>query len=219
MVRDVLRMYYSVISDLDIQVGRILDALHETDQGDNTIVIFTSDHGLGVGSHGIRGKQNMYEHTVGVPMIVAGPGVVGGRRSYAQVYLRDLYPTVCELAGVPIPETVEARSFADVLRARSQRGHDEVFCYFRDSQRMLRDDRWKVIYYPQLERWQLFDLRTDPNELRDLANDPRFAVELAKGQERLRAAMVSAGDPLVSRVNEDASPDAARKARDAAESR
>ena len=69
MVRDVLRMYYAVISHMDQEIGRILAALDETGQAESTIVIFSSDHGLGVGSHGIRGKQNMYEHTIGVPLI------------------------------------------------------------------------------------------------------------------------------------------------------
>ncbi len=73
-------------------------------QAANTYVLFTSDHGLAVGSHGLRGKQNMYEHTVGVPLIIAGPQVPAGKRSAAQCYLRDMYPTVCELAGIEIPQ-------------------------------------------------------------------------------------------------------------------
>jgi len=210
MIRDLLRVYYAVINDLDAQVGRILAALDATGQARDTIVIFTSDHGLGVGSHGIRGKQNMYEHTIGVPLIIAGPGIVGGRQSDAQIYLRELYPTICELAGAKVPDTVEGESFADLLRGRSYHGHPDVFCYFRDKQRMIRGDRWKVIYYPHLDRWQLFDLQSDPYELQDLAGASEHAATLHRHQQRLRTVMAEMHDPLAHQAppaeNDDSDP-------------
>ena len=196
MVRDVLRMYYSVISHMDRQIGRILAALEETGQADNTIVIFSSDHGLGVGSHGIRGKQNMYDHTAGVPMILAGPGIPRGARRKAQVYLRELYPTTCDLVGIDIPATVEGRSFAPVIRGNAESIHDSVFCYFRDVQRMVRTDRWKLIHYPKVDQWQLFDRIADPHEMNNLVDDVEKSEVLATLRLELTELQRAYRDPL-----------------------
>ena len=196
MVRDVLRMYYAVISHMDRQIGRILLALEETGQADNTIVIFSSDHGLGVGSHGIRGKQNMYEHTAGVPLILAGPGIPRGVRRNAQVYLRELYPTTCDLVGIDIPTTVEGLSFASVVQGKADSIHDSVFCYFRDVQRMVRTDRWKLIHYPKIDRWQLFDRLADPHELHNLVDDVEKSQVLVALRQQLAALQRSHNDPL-----------------------
>jgi len=196
MIRAELAVYYAVISHLDAQIGRIIAALEETGQLHNTLVIFASDHGLALGSHGLRGKQNMYEHTVNVPLILAGPGVSRGQTTAAQVYLRELYPTVCELVGIPIPATVEGQSFAGVLSRQTQVAHEHVFCYFRDKQRMVRDDRWKLIHYPHLDRWQLFDLRSDPLEMQDLAARPGHLDTKARLTALLRAEQQRAGDAL-----------------------
>jgi arylsulfatase A-like enzyme len=192
-------MYYAVISDMDHQIGRILKALDDTGERENTIVIFASDHGMGVGSHGLRGKQSMYEHTINVPLIVAGPGVKGGgRRTAAQVYLRDLFPTTCELAGVGLPagQALDGLSFAPVLRGEVERFHPEVFCYFRDVQRMVRDDRSKLIYYPDLKKYELFDLVTDPYETVDLSGGAAHRetfLRLKAGLERWQAGV---DDPI-----------------------
>jgi arylsulfatase A-like enzyme len=194
--RGELACYYAVISHLDAQIGRILQALDKSGRADNTLVIFTADHGLAIGSHGLRGKQNMYEHTVNVPLVIRGPGVPAGKRFDAQVYLRELYPTTCELAGVKTPASVEAASFAPVLSGKAQSIHDQVLCYFRDVQRMIRGDRWKLIHYPQIDRYQLFDLKSDPLEQNDLSADPASASLLNEMKLQLAAAQRAAGDPL-----------------------
>ncbi|MCA9006279.1 MAG: DUF4976 domain-containing protein, partial [Planctomycetaceae bacterium] len=85
--------------------------------------------------------------------------------------LRDLYPTSCDLAGVPIPKTVEGKSLKPVLSGEQDAIYDEVYCYFRNFQRMIRNDRWKLIYYPHLDRVQLFDLKNDPLEQHDLSGE------------------------------------------------
>lgn len=195
-VRREIADYYAVITHLDAQVGRILDALEATGQASRTVVIFTSDHGLAIGSHGLRGKQNMYEHTIGVPLVVAGPGLPRGARRDAQVNLRDLFPTACELAGIPVPATVQGKSFAPVLRGESVSLHPEVFGYYMDSQRMIRTDRWKLVLYPKLGREQLFDLSADPFELRDLGEDPRTEPVRASLRARLAAWQRSVSDPV-----------------------
>jgi arylsulfatase A-like enzyme len=197
IVKKTLAVYYAVISHMDREIGRILAALEQTGQEDNTIVIFSSDHGLGVGSHGIRGKQNMYEHTINVPLIVTGPGLPRDQRTAAQVYLRDLYPTVCDLCQIPIPETVTGRSFAPVLRGETESIHPFAVGYFRDKQRMIRTHRWKLIEYPHLGRFQLFDLVNDPHELRDLSGEREWSEVQQRLLTELREWQSSVGDPIL----------------------
>jgi arylsulfatase A-like enzyme len=196
MVREELTCYYAVISHLDRQIGRILAALDETEQARDTVVIFTSDHGLAIGSHGLRGKQNLYEHTINVPLVIRGPGIAPGERRTAQAYLRDLYPTVCELAGVAIPASVEGRSIVPVLADAGKSIHPYIFGYFRDSQRMIRGERWKLIEYPLISKTHLFDLENDPDELRDLSAEPRQRPVLDELRRRLKDWQRAANDPL-----------------------
>lgn len=196
IVRAELALYYAVISDLDAQVGRILEAVDATGRAGDTIVVFTSDHGLAIGSHGLRGKQNMYEHTVGVPLVLAGPGIPGGERRRAQVYLRDLYPTICDLVGVDVPEGLDGVSMAHLLRGGKDEGHASIFGYFYDVQRMVRGDRWKLIRYPKAGREQLFDLVADPFERDDLAAAPEHAGRLQALRAELEDFQRRVGDPL-----------------------
>ena len=168
-VKDELAVYYAVLDHIDHQVGRLLAQLRADRRLDNTYVIFTSDHGLALGSHGLMGKQNMYDHSIEVPFIIAGPGIARGVRTGAFGYLRDMFPTTCELAGIAIPKTVQSRSLSPVLLGKRKTVHRLGYGYFRDVQRMVRDENWKLIFYPKLNKYQLFDLANDPNELNNLA--------------------------------------------------
>ena len=192
-----LAVYYAVISHLDAHVGRLLKTLETTGQENETLVIFTSDHGLAMGSHGLRGKQNMYQHSIGVPLIFRGPNIDRDRRTTAQCYLRDLYPTVCDVAGITIPETVQGRSLKPVLDGETDQIYDAVYGYFRDSQRMIRTDEWKYVVYPQVGREQLFHLNDDPDELRNLADDPAQTEVRADLQQRLNEWRQSCNDPTL----------------------
>jgi arylsulfatase A-like enzyme len=196
-VRAELAAYYAVISHMDQQIGRILAALEETGQMPNTIIIFSSDQGLAMGSHGLRGKENMYEHTVGTPLIICGPGVPEGARRNAQCYLRDLYPTICEIAGAEVPAVVQGKSLVPVLRDDKHTLYPAIFGYFGRVQRMIRTDQWKLIYYPQIGRYQLFDLVTDPYELKDLSGDPQRATTLSDLRVKLTAWQKDVKDPLL----------------------
>ncbi len=197
-VKDLLRVYYSVIDDMDAQIGRIIAKLEETGQLENTLIIFSSDHGMSCGSHGLRGKQNQYEHTINVPFIVAGPGIKEGTKTKAQIYLRELYPTTCDIAGAKIPEAVTAKSFAPVLRGEKNSHNETIYGYFTDTQRMIRtDDNWKLIRYPKVDRWQLFDLNSDPHELTNLADDPKHAAKRAELEKQLADWRVKQGDPFL----------------------
>ena len=103
LISDQLCEYYGLITHLDEQVGRILTALELSGHADDTIIIYASDHGLALGSHGLLGKQSLYEHSMRSPLILAGPGIPAGRSTAAFTYLFDLFPTICALAGVKPP--------------------------------------------------------------------------------------------------------------------
>lgn len=194
MVQRELAVYYAVISHMDAQIGRVISQLRESKQLENTIVVFASDHGLAIGSHGLRGKQNMYEHTIGVPLIFSGPSIPSGQKSVAQCYLRDIFPTVCDLTNIPIPKAVTAKSLQPVLAGKVNQVRTEVFGYFRNYQRMIRTERWKLIEYPQVKRTQLFDLENDPLELKDLSESPARTEIRKQMLGRLRKWQMQVGD-------------------------
>lgn len=198
-VRADLAVYYAVITHMDEQLGRILEAVRATAQAERTYVIFTSDNGLAIGSHGLRGKQNMYEHTVGVPLLLSGPGIPRNQIRTTQCYLRDLYPTVCELAGIPIPQSVQGRSLVAAIRDRRAQIYPQVFGHFQNVQRMVRTDRWKLIHYPKIGSFQLFDLNNDPLEREDLFGRPEHAATVADLRAKLEAWQAESGDPLLDR--------------------
>jgi arylsulfatase A-like enzyme len=189
--------YYATISCLDHHIGRVLAALRESSQLDSTLVVFTGDQGLAVGGrHGLMGKQNLYEH-VKPPLILAGPGIPHGS-SDALVYLFDLLPTLCDYSGLPIPEKVEGKSLLRVIRGQETGVRDWLFGAYRDCQRMVRDDRWKLIEYRAsgVRNTQLFDLANDPDEVNNLAGDPKHAVPRARLERLLREARDHFGDPV-----------------------
>ncbi|MBI2925819.1 MAG: sulfatase-like hydrolase/transferase [Verrucomicrobia bacterium] len=198
-VRREIAAYYGMITHLDAQIGRVLQALEDSGQADNTIIIFAADNGLAVGRHGLLGKQSLYDHSVRVPLILAGPGVPKGKRSDALCYLFDLFPTVCDLAGVRAPEGLEGRSLAPILRGQRKRVRSEIFGAYRDVQRMVRDERWKLIHYPKIDRWQLFDLRRDPEEIHDHSDDPTEAARLEAMKRKLTELQHQLDDPLAHR--------------------
>ena len=199
-VRAELAAYYAVISALDEQIGRIVSALQTTGQLDHTLIIFTTDQGLAVGSHGLMGKQNMYEHTLGVPLIFRGPGVPQGERREAQCYLRDLFPTACDFAGIPTPDTVQSRSLLPALRDAQKQVHPFVVGYFTDTQRAIREGPWKLVLYPQVKRTQLFDLAHDPDEMTDLSAQPEHAGRVTDLHGKLVAWLKENADPNVDAV-------------------
>ncbi len=179
-IRSMLAEYYRYISFLDTQVGRVLDALDASPQAKNTFIVYCADSGVARGSHGLIGKQNLYEHSVRVPLIITGPGIPAGRTTDALCYLFDVLPTLGKLCGVQGPTTSEGRDFSDALRHPSHSARTELVFAYRDRQRAVRDDRWKLIRYPQVDRTQLFDLRADPFERHNLADQPRYRAQQAR---------------------------------------
>lgn len=167
-IRRHLADYYAMISHHDACIGRLLERLDRLGILDDTIVVFTSDHGLAIGSHGLMGKENLYEHSHTVSCILRGPGIPAGRRARFLARHEDLYPTLCDLAGVAAPPGVRGRSYRQALVDDAPVFREEVHGAYRDCMRSIRRDQWKLIHYPRLGRSQLFDLACDPNECCDL---------------------------------------------------
>jgi arylsulfatase A-like enzyme len=201
IVRQHLADYYASITFLDVQVGRVLDALKASGLSEKTIVVFASDHGLAIGSHGLFGKQNLYDHSMHAPLIVAGPGIPKGKRADALCYLLDVFPTLGELAGVPGPEGSEGKSLAPVIRGSATKVRDSIFTAYAKVQRAVRDDRWKLLVYPQINKLQLFDLGNDPSEMKDLSSDPAHSAELQRLTSLLESAQREANDALPLRTD------------------
>lgn len=197
-IRREIADYHASIEATDFQLGRVLTELDRLGLADNTVVVFAADNGLALGSHGLLGKQNLYEHSLRVPLVVRGPGLVRGRRTDALCYLSDLAPTLCRLAGVEAPEGHEGVDLGPILRGEPHaKGRELLFGAYREFQRSVRDARWKRIEYPKIGRVQLFDLKNDPDELHDLSPDPTHAATLHRLAVALRREQKTFADPQV----------------------
>lgn len=182
VVRRHLADYYAAITHTDAQLGRILAALDKTGKRDNTIIVLSSDNGLAIGSHGLMGKQNIYEHSVRVPLVLSGPGIPKGQVSDALCYIYDIYPTLCERAGLQTPGTVQFRSLNPVIEKPAADFRSHLSFGFMSWQRGLRDKQYKLIEYcvGGERHTQLFDLLKDPEELDNLSEDEAHADTLAR---------------------------------------
>lgn len=191
-----LQEYYAIISHADAQIGRILKALDESGEADNTYIVFSADHGLAVGQHGLLGKQNQYEHSIRMPLIISGPGIMPGGTNDAMVYLQSMYATTCELAGVQTPDTVEFPSIVPLINGTKHQLHDAIYGSYRHVQRMVRTEDYKLIYYPEINKIQLFDMKRDPWELNDLADIPNYGSIKTILIKRLYELQQDVGDEL-----------------------
>lgn len=189
--------YYAIVTHMDAQIGRILDGLEASGKAGNTRIVFTSDHGLAVGNHGLMGKQNMYDHSVRVPLVMAGPGIDEGKTIDTPVYLQDIMPTTLDWAGAARPEHVEFKSLAPLLKGENGPHYDGIYSAYMDVQRMIAAEGYKLIHYPKGEVWLLFDLEQDPEETANLAEDPANLERLASLRRKLSAWQKATGDGLV----------------------
>ena len=201
-VRQHIADYYGMIEHMDAKIGQVLAALEANGHAGDTLVVYTADHGLAVGQHGLMGKQNMYEHSVSVPLVVRGDGIPSGKAVDALSLTYDIYPTLCELAGVDVPDSVESSSLVPLLQDGEAVLHETVYSHYKDIQRMVCDGRWKLIRYYRsadgqagCERMQLFDLANDPWEMDDLSE--REEAHVARLQRALDGWMRAVGDPLL----------------------
>lgn len=170
------REYFALITHMDAQIGRVLDALEKNGQRENTYIVFTADHGLGCGRHGLLGKQNMYDHSIRVPYVVVGPEVEAGMKVSTPIYIQDSVPTALEVAGFEIPEYIQYQSYIPILKGESS-GRDQIYsAYLKDAQRALTKDGYKLILYPGGGIARLYHLVKDPQEKVDL-------LQKGKGKE------------------------------------
>lgn len=189
--------YYAIITHLDQQIGRVLDALERSGQAANTVIFFTSDNGLSVGQHGFMGKQNMFEHSMKVPLIAAGPSIPKGRRIDTPVYLQDIMPTTLELARSDIPPHVRFKSLLPLLRGERATQYDAIYGAYMQLQRMIRVGDMKLIWYPKADIFLLFDLAKDPHEQNNLADNPSYRKTCLDMKRRLAELQRDMQDPLL----------------------
>jgi len=223
-IRNELGREYACSENIDIQIGRVLKKLEAMGELDNTYIFYTSDHGMAIGRHGLQGKQNLYQHTWRVPMIVKGPGIKAGTRAIGNIYLLDVLPTLCDLAGIKAPATVEGISFKPVLEGKKDTVRDVLFGVYcggtKPGMRCVKKGDWKLIKYDVLDgkvhQTQLFNLADNPNELikehhdaktialngnkpeahqLNLAYDPKYAAKRKEMEALLLSEMKRLDDP------------------------
>lgn len=223
-IRNELGREFACSENIDRQIGRVLDRLEQLGQLENTLVIYTADHGMAIGRHGLQGKQNLYQHTWRVPMIVRGPGITAGTRAEGNVYLLDLLATLCDYCQVPVPESNEGVSFCKVLRGEQNQVRDLLYGVYnggtKPGQRSVKQGDWKLIEWDVLDgkvrRTQLFNLRDNPLEFLEehqsdavrqltgsvpsatqvnLADDPRYAEKVQEMRRLLQSEMERLDDP------------------------
>ena len=187
--------YYSIITAMDFDFGRLLDLMEEQGLNENTILVFTSDQGLAVGQHGLMGKQNIYEGTMKVPFLVKGPGIEKGN-SDAFIYLHDIFPTLCDWAKIPVPEGLDGISFNNILKNKEEKIRDNIMLAYMDFQRSVRDERWKLIRFPKIDKTMLFDLKADPYETNNLADNPEYSEKITALIQKLDEERKAAGDKI-----------------------
>src|SRR5918992_81042 len=193
-----VKNYYRVLLSVDENVGRVLDALDKEQLARNTLVIYTSDNGFFLGEHGLFDKRLMYEPSIRVPMLVRLPArIKSGQVNSKQMVLNiDVAPTILELAGVPVPLWMQGRSFLPLLESREASWRDAFFYEYYEypaehcarKHRGIRTERWKLIHFwEQPEEWELYDLETDPDEMRNLIGQRTHEPRVRELRSRLDA--------------------------------
>ncbi|WP_434035597.1 sulfatase-like hydrolase/transferase [Formosa sp. 4Alg 33] len=213
-IRNEVGREFACSENIDIQLGKVLKKLEETGELENTYIIYTSDHGIAIGRHGLMGKQNLYEHTWRVPFIIKGPGIDGHKTKNGNIYLLDVLPSVLDLAGIEIPETVQGKSFVPVLKGEKEEVRDVMYGVYaggtKPGMRTVKKGDWKLIKYDVMDgtvrETQLFNLAENPHEYlpehhktgameTNLATNPEYADKLAEMEALLLEEMIANNDP------------------------
>lgn len=189
--------YYAIITHMDRQIGRILDALDASGQREQTYIFFTADHGLALGHHGLFGKQNLYDHSVRVPFVAVGPGIEANRKIQAPIYLQDVMPTTLELAGIRHPDHVDFHSLMPLLRGEtSASAYGAVYGAYLALQRSITMEDYKLILYPAARKARLYHLSEDPLEMHDLADGATQRPRMRRLFHQLLSLQQTLGDDL-----------------------
>ena len=187
-VRNEIALYYGMISHMDAQMGRILKTLDTNGLADNTIVIYASDNGLAVGHHGLLGKMSFYRHSLNVPLIIKGAGIPKNNKTDAYVYLSDLFPTICDITGIKIPETVESKSFLPIIKGDSTVINEYIFGALSNLKRSVTTKKFKLIRHysskesssPGTDEYLFYDLKNDPLEIVNLIDNSKYSQDILR---------------------------------------
>ena len=176
--RRLIHGYYAATSYTDAQIGKLMKALDEKGLAENTIVVLWGDHGWHLGDHGMWCKHTNYEHAARIPLIVASPGCAVGQKTKSLVETVDLYPTLCELAALPVPAGLDGTSFANILKLPKTRTRESVIHVYPRGGRLgraIRTDRYRMVEWKapgaaaESAEYELYDYQTDPLETVNLA--------------------------------------------------
>jgi len=198
-IKEDIAAYYGMISELDEQIGRIMSTLEKEGLLKNTLIVFAGDNGLAMGQHGLLGKQNLYEHSIRVPMIFSGPGIPKNVRNNSFVYLSDITPTIYDYLKIKAPKTVEAKSLSSIIRNPTKAVRDQIYNVYGHWSRSLKTkDGYKLILYnvDGMLTSQLFNLKTDPWEKHNLAQDKNQQGRILLMREHLKKEMLEKHDNL-----------------------
>ena len=192
-----IQEYYALITHLDDQIGAILEALEASGKMDNTFIIFTADHGLAMGRHGLLGKQTLFDHSIRSPFMIVGPNVQQDTVIGTDIYLQDAMATSLDLAGVEKPDYVYFNSIMPMVNSKqSASNYAAIYGGYVNSQRMIRKDGYKLLVYPKLKKVLLFDLVKDPEEMYDLADKPEHKKKIQTLFGELLKLQKELNDPL-----------------------
>jgi arylsulfatase A-like enzyme len=200
-IRNEMGREFACSENIDIQIGRVLRKLEAMGELDHTYVIYTADHGMAIGRHGLQGKQNLYEHTWRIPFIVKGPGIEPGSRVPGNIYLLDVLATLCDLAKIKTPKTSEGESFKGVLMGVKKKVRDALYGVYcgggRPGSRCVKKGDWKLTQYEVtktgVKHTQLFNLKENPHEFIREHHDPKVVV--ITGVKPTKKQVNLAGDP------------------------
>ncbi len=201
-IREYAAIYHGMVKYIDDQVGRILKKLDDLGLAERTLVIFTTDHGDMVGAHGCIGKSifSFYDDLVRIPLVMRLPGrIKPGTVVTEPVSQIDYMPTILDYVGLPVPGKVHGRSMRPLLERRKVAWRDYAFCQRAEVARMLRTERYKYVYRPKPRIVAAYDLKNDPHEDHNLADDPAHAKLVRDLHDRLLAVMANDGDPDLDR--------------------
>lgn len=195
-VKNDLALYYASISFMDSLMGDLFQFLKDKGEFDNTIIVYASDNGLSIGSHGLKGKSNLMEFGgMHVPMIFSGPGVNKNIKSNGLASLLDIFPTLCDLTGSPKPNSLDGKSLLPILQGDTNKVRDVILTAYSSEQRAVRNDRWKLHYFLEQNVFELYDLKNDPRELNNLAESIEHANKLENMKQILAEERIKFGDP------------------------
>ncbi len=198
-VKNDIAAYYGMISELDEQIGRIVSTLKKEGLLENTLIIFAGDNGLAMGQHGLLGKQNLYEHSIRVPMIFSGPGIPKNVKNNSFVYLSDITPTIYDYLDTETPKSVEAKSLGPILRNPVKSIRENIYNVYGHWSRSIKTkDGYKLILYNVngVQTTQLFQLKTDPWEKHNLAKNKQLQGQISRMRDLLKKEMREKHDNL-----------------------